>query len=343
MGVGYKIIDWNPFKKRYDKTMAGLIVAYLLVFSLLSVLLYPAMNPQTLIIRAFGTLAIIMLHIILIIGPLARLDTRFLPLLYNRRHLGVTMFFMALIHSGMSIGMYHSLGDMDPISSIFLNNTSYSHFARFPFQPLGFFALIILFFMAVTSHDFWLNKIGPKGWKTLHMLVYVAYALIIMHVMLGIVQIERSPVLVLFLAAGMFTIIALHLIAGLKGKGKGKVDPKKEDGNFHKACSIEEIPEDCAKLVVLEGESIAIFKYENKISAIHNFCKHQNGPLSEGKIIDGCVTCPWHGYQYLPGNGQSPPPFEEKVSTYDVKVQDGIVWVNPKPNAEGTPVEPATF
>ena len=25
--------------------------------------------------------------------------------------------------------------------------------------------------------------------------------------------------------------------------------------------------------------------------------------------MDGCITCPWHGYQYLPHNGQSPPPF----------------------------------
>lgn len=25
-------------------------------------------------------------------------------------------------------------------------------------------------------------------------------------------------------------------------------------------------------------------------------CKHQNDPLGEGKIVDGCVTCPWHGY-----------------------------------------------
>jgi nitrite reductase/ring-hydroxylating ferredoxin subunit len=58
--------------------------------------------------------------------------------------------------------------------------------------------------------------------------------------------------------------------------------------------------------------------------------------LGEGKILDGCITCPWHGYQYLPHNGQSPPPFTEKVSTYDVKVEEGNVWLNPEPFAEGT-------
>ncbi|MCB0599501.1 MAG: Rieske (2Fe-2S) protein, partial [Phaeodactylibacter sp.] len=60
-------------------------------------------------------------------------------------------------------------------------------------------------------------------------------------------------------------------------------------------------------------------------------------PLGEGKIVDGCITCPWHGYQYRPEDGQSPPPFTEKVATYDVKVVDGKVYVNPEPYPEGTP------
>ena len=44
-----------------------------------------------------------MLTIILSIGPLARLDRRFLPLLYNRRHFGVLTFFVALLHASFMI------------------------------------------------------------------------------------------------------------------------------------------------------------------------------------------------------------------------------------------------
>ena len=88
------------------------------------------------------------------------------------------------------------------------------------------------------------------------------------------------------------------------------------------------------------AKSIAIFKYEGKLSAVDNACKHQNGPLSEGRIIDGCITCPWHGYQYQPHNGTSPPPFGEKLATYDVKVEGKQVWVNPEGHAEGTAIEP---
>jgi hypothetical protein len=63
--------------------------------------------------------------------------------------------------------------------------------------------------------------------------------------------------------------------------------------------------------------------------------------LGEGKVIGGCVTCPWHGYQYLPGSGASPPPFQEKVATYRVKVIEGKVFVNPQACAPGKPVAPA--
>ncbi len=90
----------------------------------------------------------------------------------------------------------------------------------------------------------------------------------------------------------------------------------------------------------MNNERVAIFKYENKLSAVHNVCKHQGGPLGEGKIIDGCITCPWHGYQYLPHNGQSPPPFTEKVATFQVKLLRTSVYINPNAYAEGTEIQP---
>lgn len=53
------------------------------------------------------------------------------------------------------------------------------------------------------------------------------------------------------------------------------------------------------------------------------------------------ALCPWHGYQYKPEDGQSPPPFEEKLITYDVRLLENMIWVNPNPHPEGTAVNPA--
>ena len=89
------------------------------------------------------------------------------------------------------------------------------------------------------------------------------------------------------------------------------------------------------------GERVAVFRYDGKISAISNVCRHQNGPLGEGRIIDGCVTCPWHGYQYRPETGASPPPFTDKVATFQTKIVNGKVLLHPCAQAPGTYVKPA--
>jgi nitrite reductase/ring-hydroxylating ferredoxin subunit len=104
---------------------------------------------------------------------------------------------------------------------------------------------------------------------------------------------------------------------------------------------VAEIPEKRARIVCLFGERVAIFRYDGKISAVSNACQHQNGPLGEGKILNGCITCPWHGYQYLPDTGASPPPFVEKVPTFNVRVKNGRVLVQARPNPPGTKTIPA--
>ena len=114
-----------------------------------------------------------------------------------------------------------------------------------------------------------------------------------------------------------------------------------EAGGYVAVCEIDKIPENRACVVSCGGERVAIFRYGGNISAISNVCQHQNGPLGEGKIIDGCVTCPWHGYQYLPDTGASPPPFTEKVPTYRTRVVGSQVYVHPLPLPPGTRVEPS--
>lgn len=341
MSVQYTSIGWNPYKKRYDTFLLLGVVIYLVVFIGLGAWLFPYVTAETLIIRALGTAALLLLHIILCIGPLCRLDSRFLPTLYNRRHLGVTMFLLALAHGIFSIIQFHSLGNVNPLYSLLTANTNFGSVANFPFQQLGFLALLILFLMAATSHDFWLRNLTPPVWKRLHMLVYIAYGLLIAHVTLGALQSETSPALASVLGLGALIVVTLHLIAGFRERkiDQMKLDVKQE--GFVDACTVESIPENCAKVVSVAGERVAIFRYEGKVSALSNVCRHQNGPLGEGKIIDGCVTCPWHGFQYLPDTGASPPPFPEKVSTFRTRIFDGHVWLDPRPNPPGTRTEPS--
>jgi nitrite reductase/ring-hydroxylating ferredoxin subunit/DMSO/TMAO reductase YedYZ heme-binding membrane subunit len=352
MSIEYRAVQWNRQKRIYDFVLIGGVASYLLVFGLLTKVLFPLVTDEIMLMRAFGTAAFVLLHVILCIGPLCRLNRKFLPLLYNRRHAGVTMCLLALVHAALVVLTYHAGGDTNPFLAIFISTPVTGPFAGVPFQPFGFFALVILILMAATSHDFWLANLSAPIWKTLHMLVYVAYGLLVLHVTFGILQAELSAVYIIAVGIGFITVLGLHLIAGLReipadreASRNSKLNNQEPgitalDGFVH-VCSVSEIPEKRARIVCLGGERVAIFKYDGKVSAVSNVCQHQNGPLGEGKILDGCITCPWHGYQYRPETGASPPPFVEKVPTFNVRVENGMVLVHPVPNPPGVRAEPA--
>ncbi len=341
MSVQYGAISWNRQKKIYDLTLVSLIAVYLGLFIGIGAWRNPDATAETLLIRGLGTAAFLLLHVILCIGPLARLDPRFLPLLYNRRHLGVTTFLLGLGHGVFALIQFHALGNVNPLVSLFISNPRYGSIPDFPFQLLGFLALVILFLMAATSHDFWLRNLSAPVWKRLHMLVYVAYSLLVAHVVLGALQSEPSPPMAATLAVGVATVVSLHLAAAFRERRLDLASARVAGDGFIEVCAVDRIPENRAAIVSLSGERVAVFRYDGKVSAISNVCQHQNGPLGEGRIIDGCVTCPWHGYQYRPESGAAPPPFTEKVPTFRVKVVDGCVFVHPRPNPPGTLIEPA--
>ncbi len=336
MALSYTYVQWNRAKRIYDRWIVIGVLSYLLLFFGLSLSLDNEKTAETVLIRAFGSLALLMLHIILLIGPLARLNPAFLPLLYNRRHFGVSMFLIALVHGGISIFQYHALGELNPIWALFTSNPEFGSLLQFPFQVLGFFALLILGLMATTSHDFFLSNLNAKVWKALHMLVYFAYVLILAHVLLGTLQQERNSLTLLWMGFGFILVLSSHLLAAIKEARLERSRTKLAEDGWLNIGSWQEIPDKEAVSISFGGSRVAVFRDGNKFSAVHSRCKHQGGPLEEGKIIDGCITCPWHGYQYLPENGQSPPPFKEKLATYELKLSGDQLFLKAEAKSEGT-------
>jgi nitrite reductase/ring-hydroxylating ferredoxin subunit len=175
----------------------------------------------------------------------------------------------------------------------------------------------------------------------LHMLVYVAYALVIAHVALGALQAEQSALLPVLLFAGMATVLGLHVAAAIREARRDVDLARASAAGFVDVCAAADIAENRGRTVCLSGERVAIFRYDGKVSAVSNVCKHQNGPLGEGKIVGGCIVCPWHGYEYEPASGRAPAPFTERLPTFSVRVIRGRVLVNPVSHPPGTHVEPA--
>jgi nitrite reductase/ring-hydroxylating ferredoxin subunit len=60
----------------------------------------------------------------------------------------------------------------------------------------------------------------------------------------------------------------------------------------------DDLPPGGARRVIVEGRHVALFRLDDGFFAIDNLCLHEAGPLCEGQIDDGVVTCPWHGWSY---------------------------------------------
>ena len=341
MSVKYIPVQWNRFKWTYDAILVLCTGLFLWIFVDLAPGLLSherPINPQIHNARAFGACAFLMLTVILCIGPLARLDRRFLPLLYNRRHFGVLTSVVATSHAYFILNWYFAFSPVDKFEAVLSSNTSFDQISGFPFEILGVFGLICLLVLSATSHDFWLKFLTPPVWKSLHYLIYPTYAAIVVHVMLGSLQDQQHQGFTIIVISSAALVAGLHITAALKERvGRPSAT------QWLRVCAAEEIADGRARIAVLpNGDRVAVFRDGDRLSAISNACAHQNGPLGEGRILDCLVTCPWHGFQYDVTTGRSPAPFTEKIPTYNLRLEDGIVLVDSQANPPGTHVEPVS-
>lgn len=51
------------------------------------------------------------------------------------------------------------------------------------------------------------------------------------------------------------------------------------------------------------GISVVLTRLRGEICAVGSICSHAGGPLEEGAVEDGSVTCPWHGSRFDLGSG----------------------------------------
>ena len=64
-----------------------------------------------------------------------------------------------------------------------------------------------------------------------------------------------------------------------------------------------DLPEGEARYAEVGGVGVMIARVDGEVHAIANRCSHRGGPLDEGELSDGCVTCPWHGSRFRLADG----------------------------------------
>jgi nitrite reductase/ring-hydroxylating ferredoxin subunit/uncharacterized membrane protein len=63
-----------------------------------------------------------------------------------------------------------------------------------------------------------------------------------------------------------------------------------------KALDVREVPAGELVKGMIGRDAIVLYRASDAdaISAFHATCSHAGGPLDKGKLVDGCVECPWH-------------------------------------------------
>lgn len=83
--------------------------------------------------------------------------------------------------------------------------------------------------------------------------------------------------------------------------------------------------------VEVGGTPVAVFNVAGTLFALDATCPHQGGPLDEGDVEGGKVTCPWHGSIFdLRTGAVESPPAEKGVTAYNVRREGDDLVLEPK-------------
>ncbi len=97
---------------------------------------------------------------------------------------------------------------------------------------------------------------------------------------------------------------------------------------WHRVCLLDEIPPLGSRVVASPQGNIAIFRSaDDQVFGLHDKCPHKGGPLSQGIVHGGTVTCPLHGFKIGLKDGEAVAPDKGCAKTFAVKLEGGAVWL----------------
>jgi nitrite reductase/ring-hydroxylating ferredoxin subunit/uncharacterized membrane protein len=90
---------------------------------------------------------------------------------------------------------------------------------------------------------------------------------------------------------------------------------------------LTEIPEGAPTAAKAGAQQLVVVRQGETVYAMHAQCAHAGGPLAEGKLVDGCIECPWHASCYDLATGRrtrGPTTYDQP--RYDVRAAEGGGW-----------------
>jgi nitrite reductase/ring-hydroxylating ferredoxin subunit len=87
---------------------------------------------------------------------------------------------------------------------------------------------------------------------------------------------------------------------------------------------LDQLPEATPTKMKAGINDLMVVRVEGTVHALHAVCAHAGGPLNEGRLVDGCIECPWHfsRFRLTDGRAQRGPTVYDQPS-YEIRAAEG--------------------
>jgi len=124
-------------------------------------------------------------------------------------------------------------------------------------------------------------------------------------------------------------VVAVNNNATVNNTNSSLISPfsSKITSTWIKVATIDQVPEFSVLAVKIAGNSLILHRQGVTVTCYHNACTHLGSSLEEGKVENGIITCPSHGFQYKLKTGQCLTAPDVSLHSYPLKIKDDKVFV----------------
>ncbi len=94
---------------------------------------------------------------------------------------------------------------------------------------------------------------------------------------------------------------------------------------------VSEVPDGTNKVYTVGEREVAVFNVDGELYAVDNCCPHRGASLSDGTLVDGSVTCPWHKWRFDLKTGKCLTQPGNWLRKFDVSIEgDNVILDTPQ-------------
>jgi nitrite reductase/ring-hydroxylating ferredoxin subunit/uncharacterized membrane protein len=130
-------------------------------------------------------------------------------------------------------------------------------------------------------------------------------------------------------AGGMSGLLGGHISYHLAGGANhAEAVPHLIEPGWHDLMAAADLPEGKPVRQMLGEVPVVAIRTLGAVHVLAGRCSHMSGPLSEGELADGCLTCPWHGSTFRIADGSvARGPATAPQPAFEVREASGTIQV----------------